>query len=172
MVSIENYKCFCKDGALERFESKKGRGFVKCSKELCSLFVPEEKYLDLMHAYENKVLEKYKLTNFPMCDCNESASLWLSYSSNNPNGPISGVRTLTLKKSVAFSCGLIACRNRRRENEKRVVRRRESHQKEVKENETMAQDVKLSLPVTKTNRNNVQIYTVKNILKNMNGKGQ
>ena len=85
MVSIENYKCFCKDGALERFESKKGRGFVKCSKELCTLFVPEEKYLDLMHAYENKVLEKYKPFNFPMCNCNESASLWLSYSSNNPN---------------------------------------------------------------------------------------
>ena len=85
MVLIENYKCFCKDGALERFDSKKGRGFVKCSKQLCTLFVPEEKYLDLMHAYENKVLEKYKPSNFPMCNCNESASLWLSYSSNNQN---------------------------------------------------------------------------------------
>ena len=78
-------------------------------------------------------------------------------------GPISDVRTMTLKKSVAFSCGLIACRNRRREKEKRVVRRRESHQKEVKENETIAQDVKLSLRVTKMNRNNVQLYIVKNI---------
>ena len=87
MVSIENYKCFCKDGALERFESKKGRGYVKCSKESCTLFVPEEKYLDLVDAYENKVLEKYKPSNFPKCNCNELASLWLSYSSKNPKRP-------------------------------------------------------------------------------------
>ena len=84
MVSIENYKCFCKNGALERFESKEGRGYVKCSKESCTLFVPEEKYLDLMDAYENKVLEKYKPFNFPKCSCNELASLSLSYSSKNP----------------------------------------------------------------------------------------
>ena len=87
MVSIENYKCFCKEGALERFESREGRGFVKCSKECCTLFVPEEKYLDLMDAYEKKVLDKYKPSNFPKCNCDEVASLWLSYSSKNPERP-------------------------------------------------------------------------------------
>ena len=60
---------------------------VKCSKESCTLFVPEEKYLNLMDSYEIKVLEKYKPPNFPKCDCNELANLWLSYSSKNPNRP-------------------------------------------------------------------------------------
>ena len=60
---------------------------MKCSKESCTLFVPEEKYLNLMDAYESKVLEKHKPSNFPKCDCNELASLWLSYSSKNPNQP-------------------------------------------------------------------------------------
>ena len=50
-------------------------------------FVPEEKYLDLMDAYENKVLEKYKPSNFLKCNCIELASLWLSYSSKNPKQP-------------------------------------------------------------------------------------
>lgn len=87
MVSIENYKCFCKKSSLERFQSKEGRGFVKCSKESCTLFVPEEKYLELMDAYETKVLEKFKPNNFPKCDCNDVASLWLSYSTKNPKRP-------------------------------------------------------------------------------------
>lgn len=81
MVSIENYKCFCVDGA------KQGRGFVKCSKESCTLFVPEEKYLELMDAYETKVLGKFRPNNFPKCNCEEVASLWLSYSSKNPKRP-------------------------------------------------------------------------------------
>ena len=87
MVSVENYDCFCKDGAVERFESKKWKGYEKCSKESRTLFVPEEKHLDLMDAHENKVLEKYKFPNFPKCNCNGLASVWLSYSSKNPKRP-------------------------------------------------------------------------------------
>ena len=52
-------------------------------------------------------------------------------------GPISDVRTLTLKKSAASPCGLIMWQNRGREKEKRVVGRRESRQKGVQENVTM-----------------------------------
>ena len=40
-----------------------------------------------MDAYESKVLEKYKPSNFPKCDCNELASLRSSYSSKNSNRP-------------------------------------------------------------------------------------
>ena len=87
MVSIENYKCFCKEGTLEQFKSKEGRGFVKCSKECCTLFVPEEKYLDLIEAYDKKILEKYRPNKFPNCDCDEVSSLWLSYSSKNLKRP-------------------------------------------------------------------------------------
>ena len=54
MEDIKNYKCWCLEGSPERFESKEGRGFVKCSKECCTLFIPEEKYLGLMDAYEKK----------------------------------------------------------------------------------------------------------------------
>ena len=40
-----------------------------------------------MDAYERKVLDKYKPSNFPKCNCDEVASLWLSYSSKNPERP-------------------------------------------------------------------------------------
>lgn len=87
MVSIEKYRCFCVDGALERFQSKEGRGFVKCSRESCTLFAPEEKYLELMDVYEKRVLGKFKPNNFPKCNCEEITSLWVSYSAKNPRRP-------------------------------------------------------------------------------------
>ena len=77
MVSVEKHNCFCKGWSSRAIRVQEGRGYLKCSKESCTLFVPEEKYLDLMDAYENKVLEKYKPLNFPKC--NELASVWLSY---------------------------------------------------------------------------------------------
>ena len=40
-----------------------------------------------MDAYEKKVLDKYKPGKFPKCNCDEVASLWLSYSSKNPRRP-------------------------------------------------------------------------------------
>ena len=60
LLSITNLKCFFKEGALGRFESKEGRRYAKCSKECFTLLVPGKKYFDLMHAYENKVPDKYK----------------------------------------------------------------------------------------------------------------
>ena len=87
MVSVEKYKCFCVDGKLERFTSKSGRGFVKCKKETCTMFVPEEKYLDLFHVYENDVHAKFKPNKFPNCHCDEVSSLWVSYSTANHMRP-------------------------------------------------------------------------------------
>ena len=71
MVSVEKYKCFCVDGKRERFTSKSGRGFVKCKKETCTMFVPEEKCLDLFHVYENDFHAKFKPNKFPNCLCDE-----------------------------------------------------------------------------------------------------
>ena len=57
----------------------------KCQAETCTLFVPEEKYTDLMLGYETKVKKIFKPNNFPLCCCNEAASLWLSHSISNPD---------------------------------------------------------------------------------------
>ena len=86
MVSVEKYPCFCGAG-LKRFKSKAGRGFLKCQAETCTLFVPEEKYTDLMEGYETKVNKIFKPNNFPLCCCNEAASLWVSHSISNPDRP-------------------------------------------------------------------------------------
>ena len=43
MVSVEKYPCFCGAG-LRRFESKDGRGFLKCKDEMCTLFNPGRPY--------------------------------------------------------------------------------------------------------------------------------
>ena len=44
------------------------------------MFVPEEKYLDLFHVYENDFHAKFKF-------CDEVASLWVSYSTANHMRP-------------------------------------------------------------------------------------
>ena len=59
MVSVEKYPCFCNAG-LKRFKSKDGRHFLKCKNESCTLFVPEEKYTELMEAYEMRVDQMFK----------------------------------------------------------------------------------------------------------------
>ena len=56
-----------------------------------------------MDSYEIKVLEKYKPSNFPKCDCNELASLWLSYSSNNPNRPYFRCQDTDPEEKCSFS---------------------------------------------------------------------
>ena len=89
MVDISHMPCFCSDAGLERFTSKSGRGFVKCSTSNCTLFCPEEKYNELYQVYEEKVLEKFKPPkgSFPLCHCGDVASLWVSHSSANPMRP-------------------------------------------------------------------------------------
>ena len=85
MVSLQHYKCFCIDTpGLTRIVSKDGRGFLKCKEQMCTLFVPEEKYLSLMECYDTKVSLRYKPNQFPLCHCNEVCSLWVSQSENNP----------------------------------------------------------------------------------------
>ena len=86
MVSVEKYPCFCGAG-LKRFTSKAGRGFVKCNAETCLLFVPEEKYTELFDVYVKKVAAAFKPNSFPLCDCEQVASLWVSHSSSNPSRP-------------------------------------------------------------------------------------
>ena len=86
MVSVEKYPCFCNAG-LRRFKSKDGRHFLKCKNESCTLFVPEEKYTELMEAYEMRVDQMFKPYNFPHCYCEDASSLWVSHSSNNPDRP-------------------------------------------------------------------------------------
>ena len=86
MVSVEKYPCFCGAG-LKSFKCKAGQGFLKCQAETCTLFVPEEKYIDLMEGYETKVNKIFKPNNFPLCCCNEAASLWVSHSISNPDRP-------------------------------------------------------------------------------------
>ena len=87
MVSVEHYPCFCTDNGLKQFTSKAGTTFVKCGTEQCSLFCPSEKYNELYSVYENKVAQSYKRNNFPVCECNEIVSLWVSHSTANPLRP-------------------------------------------------------------------------------------
>ena len=105
MVSIENYKCFCKEGALERFESKEGRGFVKCSKECCTLFVPEEKYLDLMDAYEKKYLISTSRVTFQSAIAMKWQACGYRTLRRIQSAHILDVKILTRTKSVVFSNG-------------------------------------------------------------------
>ena len=86
MVSVEKYPCFCGAG-LRRFESKDGRGFLKCKDEMCTLFTPEEKYINLMECYELKFDKMFKPNNFPLCRCEDVSSLWVSNSVSNPGRP-------------------------------------------------------------------------------------
>ena len=90
-----------------------------------------------MDAYESKVLEKYKPSNFPKCDCNELASLRSSYSSKNSNRPYFRCQDTDTEEKCSFSLWTDNVENRGREKEKRVVGRRESRQKGVQENVTM-----------------------------------
>ena len=85
MVSLEHYKCFCETPGLTRVKPRDGRGFLKCTKETCSLLIPEEKYPSLMVCYETKVNQCYKPNKFPLCHCNEMCSLWVSNSEANPS---------------------------------------------------------------------------------------
>ena len=40
-----------------------------------------------MDVFETKVLKQYKPNKFPMCNCEDVASLWVSHSSSNPDRP-------------------------------------------------------------------------------------
>ena len=83
MVSISKYPCFC-SANVTRFTSKKdGRGFLKCSRETCTLFVQEEQYKTLMEAYDSQVDARFKPNNFPLCYCNEVTALRVSKSEAN-----------------------------------------------------------------------------------------
>ena len=86
MVSVEKYSCFCINGKRERITEKSGRGFLKC-KETCTMFVPEEKFIDLLKAYENDIHKKFKPNKFLKCHCDEVASLWVPYSTANNMRP-------------------------------------------------------------------------------------
>ena len=110
MVSIENYKCFCKEGALEGFESKEGRGFVKCSKECCTLFVPEEKYLNLMDAYDKKYLISTSRVTFQSAIAMKWQACGCRTLQRIQSAHILDVKILTLTKSVVFFNGQIVCR--------------------------------------------------------------
>ena len=87
MASLNKYPCFCNSAGLERFESKTGRGFLKCKAGSCPLLIPEEKYPQLMDAFEMRVHECYKPNNFPLCHCDQISSLWVSQSKANPGRP-------------------------------------------------------------------------------------
>jgi hypothetical protein len=87
MAAISANPCFCSEHGLKRFTSKKGRGFVKCGKGTCTLFLPEEDYKELLAAYETKVVQKFKPNKFPLCDCEETTRLWVSHSEKNPGRP-------------------------------------------------------------------------------------
>lgn len=79
--------CFCSSD-LQRIESKDGSGgFLKCKTQTCTLFIPEEKYTDLFESYEIKVDSSFKPNNFPLCDCEDVASLWVTHSSKNSERP-------------------------------------------------------------------------------------
>ena len=76
MAALHKHFCFCGSG-LKRFESKDGRGFVKCRTETCSLFTREEFYPELVEVFQTKVNDKFKPNNFPLCECAEVVSLWV-----------------------------------------------------------------------------------------------
>jgi hypothetical protein len=81
MAALHKHFCFCGSG-LKRFESKDGRGFVKCRTETCSLFTREEFYPELVEMFQTKVNDMFKPNNFPLCECDEVVSLWVSHSTH------------------------------------------------------------------------------------------
>ena len=86
MVSVEKYPCFCGAG-VKQFKSKDDRSFLTCREETCTFFTPADQYTNLMDVFETKVLKQYKPNKFPMCNCEDVASLWVSHSSSNPDRP-------------------------------------------------------------------------------------
>ena len=101
MVSLNKYFCFCSSG-LQRFESKDGRGFLKCRTETCTLFTPEEKYNELVEVFQTKVQEKFKPNKFPLCECGEVTSLWVSHSASNPGRPFFHCQETNTEEKCAF----------------------------------------------------------------------
>ena len=77
MASLSKYPCFCNSAGLERFESKTGRGFLKYKAGSCPLLIPEEKYPQLMDAFEmrtmnviNRITSHFVIvTRFLVCGC-------------------------------------------------------------------------------------------------------
>ena len=94
MACLKSYFCFCGVG-LKRFESKDGRGFVRCRTETCTLFTAEEKYTELVEVFQTKVNSKFKPNNFPLCECGEVASFWVPHSAENPCRPFSDAKRQT-----------------------------------------------------------------------------
>ncbi len=69
---------------MTRFTSKNdGRGFLKCSRETCTLFVEDEQYRTLMDAYDNRLDARVRPNHFSLCYCNEVTSLRVSKSDTN-----------------------------------------------------------------------------------------
>jgi hypothetical protein len=46
----------------------------------CTLFVAEEKYTELVKVFQTKVHvhSNFEPNNFPLCDCDEVCSIWVS----------------------------------------------------------------------------------------------
>ena len=116
LVSIELYPCFCSPNNLKRFTSKKTqRSFVRCGSDRCNLLVPEERYNELMDAYENKVSQCFKPFKFPECDCDQVASLWVSGSTSNPGRPYFRCQDT----SVEYKCEFFRWADNTRKRKKR-----------------------------------------------------
>ena len=101
MACLKSYFCFCGAG-LKRFESKDGRGFVRCRTETCTLFTAEEKYTELVEVFQTKVNSKFKPNNFPLCECGEVASFWVSHSAENPGRPFFRCQETDVDEKCAF----------------------------------------------------------------------
>ena len=126
MVSIQSYGCFCSDNGLKRFTSKAGRGFVKCSKSTCTLFCPEESYNEIIAAYESKIAEKFKPNKFPLCNYDETTSLWVSHSSANPGRPYFRCQDTDLEdKCDFFQWADDLCKKKKRKPTKKVSESKE-----------------------------------------------
>jgi hypothetical protein len=74
MAALKDHLC---SSGLKRFESKDGQGFTKCHTEICTLFVAEENYTELVEVFQSKVHSKFKPNNFPLC------SFWVSHYAEN-----------------------------------------------------------------------------------------
>ena len=105
MVSISKYPCFC-SANVTRFTSKKdGRGFLNCSREICTLFVQEEQYKTMMEAYDSQVDARFKPNNFPLCYCNEITALRVSKSEANFARPYFKCQIFEEEDQCIFSSG-------------------------------------------------------------------
>ena len=72
---------------MNNLSQKQDTVFLKCKAGSCPLLIPEEKYSQLMDAFEMHVHECYKPNNFPLCHCDQISSLWVSQSKANPGRP-------------------------------------------------------------------------------------